>query len=194
VAAYRPEKNAFGSTAIFECKQAISDLRRDNCSSLTTRKKLDSISQRRIVLERCLRVHYPNLRIADTLFPEFCSYDFTAIRHRSYNRVLRELNVLRNRLSNCTKFDTLTRYHCANAFYLVLPNELWDENDVPMGWGALIESGGELVVVRKPAWHNVAPENQLRLLQRIAAAATRALNRQLEITFDEVTAARRREL
>lgn len=192
MAAYRPGANTFGSTAVFECKRALADLRRDNCSGLTTRKKLDSMSQRRTVLKKRLRVHYPNLRIADTLFPEFCSHDFAAIQHRGYARVLRELNVLQSRLWNCTKFETLIRYRCANLFYLVLSNELRSESEIPIGWGVLIESGDELVVARKPAWHEIPSENQLRLLQRIAAAGTRVLNRELEITFDEMTASRRR--
>src|SRR6266571_1238850 len=68
VAAYRPAPNGLGSTAIFECKQAVVDLRRDNCSSLATRERLEMVYRRRLVLEKQLRVHYPSLRITDTLF------------------------------------------------------------------------------------------------------------------------------
>src|SRR5437762_5470274 len=39
VAAYRPDRNESGTTAIFECKQALVDLRRDNGSSAATRER-----------------------------------------------------------------------------------------------------------------------------------------------------------
>ncbi len=64
------------------------------------------------------------------------------------------------------------------------------EPEIPIGWGALIESNGDLILARKPAWHEAEPESQLRFLQRIAMAGTRALNRTLEITFEEVATAR----
>jgi hypothetical protein len=190
VAAYRPERNGLGSTAIFECKQAMADLRRDNCSTVPTRKRLEEVHLRRVILEKHLRVHYPNLRIADSLFSEFASHDFSAIGHRGYTRVLREQAVLQNRIFDCAKFETLVRYRCANLFFLVLPNELFREPEIPLGWGALVESDGVLTLMHKPVWQESAPENRLYFLQRIAAAGTRVLNRQLEITFDNVAAER----
>ncbi len=187
VAAYRPRPKTIGSTAIFECKQALSDLRRDNCRSEAARQRLERICQRRQILEARLRVHYPNLRITDSLFPEFDSYDFTAIGHRGYARVLRELNALQNRLYDCTKFDKLIRYRYANLFFLVLPAELFRDSEIPVGWGALVESDGVLTLMRKPAWTETTTENRIRVLQRIAAAGTRLWNRQLEITFDDIS-------
>lgn len=190
IAAYRPEANGIGSTAIFECKQARPDLRRDNCCSAAARARLEAVCRRRHVLEKHLRVHYPSLRIADTLFREFDSHDFAAIEHRGYARVLRELAALQNRLYDCTKFEKLSRYCCANLFFLVLSSDLFDETEVPLGWGALVESEGSLSLLRKPVWQESAPEIRLGLLQRIAAAGTRVLNRQLEITFEDVTSIR----
>jgi len=78
VAAYRLKQKTIGSTAIFECKQALCDLRRDNCQSDAARQRL----------ETRLREHYPNLRNGDSLFPEFDLPDFTVIGHRGYSRVL----------------------------------------------------------------------------------------------------------
>lgn len=186
IAAYRPEANEIGSTAVFECKQALPDLRRDNCCSAAARERLETICRRRQVLEKHLRVHYPDLRIADTLFPEFDSHNFAAIAHRRYARVLRELAALQSRLYDCTKFEKLVRYRCANLFFLVLTEELYDETEIPAGWGALVESAGVLSVLRKPVRQENTPENRLRLLHRIAVAGTRALNRQLEITSEDV--------
>ena len=185
VAGYRMDRNG-GWTAIFECKQTIVDLRRDNCRTRATRKRIEAVHRRRQILERNLRVHYPHLRIKDSLFAEFDSYDFSPIKHRGYARVLRELTALQTRLFDCTKFEKLVRYRCANLFYLVLPDELFREPEIPIGWGALVESGDAIVLARKPVWQEVTPENQLRLLQRIGAAGTRVLNQKLGITFEDV--------
>jgi hypothetical protein len=186
VAAYRPKPKRIGSTAIFECKQALCDLRRDNCQSDAARKRLETTCERRQPLETRLREHYPTLRNGDSLFPEFDLPDFTVIGHRGYSRVLRELRALQHRLYDCTKFDKLIRYRCANLFFLVLTEELFRNSEIPVGWGALVESDGALTLMRKPVWQKTAVENRVRLLQRIAMAGTRAVNRQLEITFADV--------
>ncbi len=148
VAAYRPDrKQSAATSAIFECKQALVDLRRDNGCTATTMRRLEKVHARREVLERNLRVHYPALRIADSLFAEFDSHNFDVIEHRGYKQVLRQTRALQNRLFDATKFETLIRYRCANLFFLVLPNELFREPEIPIGWGALIESAGELILI-----------------------------------------------
>lgn len=190
IAAYRPEPNGTGWTAIFECKQALADLRRDNCGTAAARERLEIVYRRRQTIEKHLRVHYPNLRIADTLFPEFDSHDFAAIEHHGYTRILRELAALQKQLYDCTKFETLLRYGCANLFFLVVTGELYDETEIPAGWGALVESGGALSLLRKPIRHENTPESRVQLLERIARAGTRALNRQLEVSFEDVISAR----
>jgi hypothetical protein len=191
VAAYRPQPKQPGVTAIFECKQARADLRRDNCCSGATRDRLLSVSRRREVLEKHLRVHYPTLRTGDSLFPEYDSHDFSAIGHRGYGRVLRELAALQNHLNGGMKFECLVRYRCANLFFLVLRKDLFRSSEVPVGWGALVESNGSLSLVRKPIWHDTASETRLRFLQRIATAGTRQFNRAFEITREEIVATAR---
>jgi hypothetical protein len=191
VAAYRPQPRQSGVTAIFECKQALADLRRDNCCSDATRERLRSVSRRREVLEKHLRIHYPTLRTGDSLFPEYDSHDFSAIGHRGYGRVLREFTALQKRLNGARKFECLIRYHCANLFFLVLPNELFCESEMPLCWGALIESSDSLALVRKPNWHDNGAETRFRFLQRIATAGTRQFNRALGITREEIVAAAR---
>jgi hypothetical protein len=188
VAAYRPQSKQPGMTAIFECKQARADLRRDNCCSAATHERLRSVNRRREVLEKHLRIHYPTLRTGDSLFPEYDSHDFAAIGHRSYGRVLRELSALQNRLGSGRKFECLVRYRCANLFFLVLRSDLFCEAEVPFGWGALVETKGFLSLVRKPIWHDNGAETRLRFLQRIASAGTRQFNRALCITRDEIVA------
>src|SRR5437868_13798500 len=71
VAAYRLNGKQPGVTAIFECKQALVDLRRDNGCTSTTMRRLEKVHHRREVLEKNVRVHYPALRVADSLFAEF---------------------------------------------------------------------------------------------------------------------------
>ena len=194
VAAYRARGSEPGMTAIFECKQVLSDLRRDNCCSVSARQRLETVSKRRQVLEKHLRVHYPTLRGGESLFPEFDSHDFQAIEHRSYKRVVGELATLQKKIRGGTKFECLTRYRCANLFFLVVPNELYRESELPLGWGALVEESGTLALRCKPTWYDNSAENRLRFLQRIAIAGTRHLNRQLEINFDLVQAERQRVL
>jgi hypothetical protein len=192
VAAYRLAPRRTGSTAIFECKQALCDLRRDNCQSDVARQQLETICRRRQLLETRLRAHYPNLRNGDSLFHEFDLPDFTVIGHRGYARLLREMRVLQNRLYDCAKFDKLVRYRCANLYFLVLPDELFRDSEVPAGWGALVETDGTLTIVRKPIWHETAAECHIRLLYRIAMAGTRVINRELEITFDDILSCSRK--
>jgi hypothetical protein len=135
VAAYRPQPKQPGVTAIFECKQALADLRRDNCCADATRERLRSVSRRREVLEKHLRIHYPTLRGGDSLYPEYDSHDFSTNGHHTNTRVLRELTALQNRLESGRKFECLVRYVCANLFFLVVPNELFREEELPFGWG-----------------------------------------------------------
>ena len=189
VAAYRSRVREQTVTAIFESKQALPDLRRDNCETATTRERLRSLRRRREILEKHLRVHYPTLRTGDSLFAEYDSHDFDAIGHRGYRRVLRESAALENRLYGGTKFECLVRYRCANLFFLVLPNELYLETEVPPGWGVFLEKKGALDVVRKPSWHDNAAQARIRLLQRIAIAGTRQFNRAFAIRREEIIAA-----
>ncbi len=192
LAAYRPQPH--NTTAIFECKQARSDLQRDNCCTESARLRLDSLARRRQILETNLRIHYPQLRIADSLFAEFYSHDFAAIGHRGYNRVIRELQALQQRMDSCVKFETLRRYRCANLFFLVLPNDLYRAGDVPPGWGALVERSDGLQLMRKPDWVETSAESAVDFLVRIARAGTRLLNRAQQISFEEITAESSRAL
>ena len=192
VAAYRARGSEPGMTAVFECKQVLSDLRRDNCCSSSARERLQVVTKRRLVLENHLRVHYPTLRTGESLFPEFDAHDFAAIENRSYKRAVAEVAALQKKLRGGTKFECLTRYRCANLFFLVVPNELYRESELPLGGGALVESGGSLELRCKPVWHDNSAEHRLRFLQRIAVAGTRHLNRQLEINFDLVQSERQR--
>ena len=189
VAAFRFLPNEFACTAIFECKQASPDLRRDNRCAATTLERLETVQRRRLIIEKHLRVHYPALRRGESLFAEWDSHDFAAIGHRNYARVIRELSALQNQLRDGTKFEKLMRYRCANLFFLVLPAELLRPSEIPVGWGALAENEGALSLVRQPVWHDTQPGSQIQFLHRIAITGTRQLNRKLGISFEDVVTA-----
>lgn len=190
VAAFRENREG-DRAAIFECKQSLADMRRDNCDSTVAREKLEALTVRREIIERNLRVHYPTLRTGESLFPDFDAFDFSRLEHRGYARVTREGAALQQRLSDCIKFEKLARYRCANLFYLVIAEPLREMAfELPGGWGVLVERGGELDLVRKPEWHDANDANRVRFLRRVAAAATRALNRELAITAEEIESAR----
>src|SRR5947209_19401349 len=55
VAAYRPGSKPV--TAVFECKQARADLRRDNCCTTQTHQRMADLARRQRVLETNLQVH-----------------------------------------------------------------------------------------------------------------------------------------
>jgi hypothetical protein len=185
VAGYRSAPKRIGSTAVFECKQALCDLRRDNCHTESARRRLEAICNRRQALEAHFHTHYPNLHRGDSLFPELDPENFSAIGHRGYARLIRELRTLQNRLYDCTKFEKLIRYGCANLFFIVLPEQLFCESEVPVGWGVLVESNDTLRLIRKPVRHESSAANRLHLLHRIALAGTRNLNRELSLDRDQ---------
>ena len=102
-----------------------------------------------------------------------------------YARLVRELQTLQNRLYDCTKFEKLIRYRCANLFFIVLPEQLFRESEVPVGWGALVESNDTLTFVRKPIWHDATAASRIHVLHRIAVAGTRHLSRELSLDWHE---------
>jgi hypothetical protein len=178
VAAYRPERGrtpGIGATAVFECKQARSDFQRDSHSAEPTRARLKTLDARRLKLEELLRVHHPELRRSETLFEAFDNYDFTKLGHQTWERIVREIGVLQNRLYDRTKFEKLVRYRCANLFCLVVADGVLAEHESPPGWGLLVHRADRLELLRKPVWHDCAEPNRLLVLQRIAMAGMRRL-------------------
>lgn len=192
VVGYKPSpEKGVGSTAIFECKQVRADFLRDSHSAEPTLHRLKQLDARRVNLERLLKVHHPSLRNGDSLFQEFESYDLSRVDHHGYQKLIREIGILKNRLYDKTKFEKLVRYQCANLFYLVVEDGLMAEHESPLGWGMLVHRDGELHPARKPIWHDCPEPNRLTLLQRIAVTATRRLNREQGIVFEENRASNR---
>src|SRR4051812_14532836 len=72
-----------GRAAVFECKQARSDLLKDAYAETVTRAQLAELARRRRTLEELLTVHRPDLRRGEALWPEYDSWDFSSLEHRA---------------------------------------------------------------------------------------------------------------
>ncbi len=174
VVAYR--RNA---TAVFECKQARSDFLKDSHSREPTRQRLAALDSRRQKLESLLKLHLPSLRAGETLFAEFDAVNLAGFEHRTYRRVLREIEMLQRRWQGKTKFERLRKYRCANLNYLVVEPGILSPEETPVGWGLLVRRDDALVLERAPIWQEVTGRDRLWLLEQIAVAATRQLARYL---------------
>jgi hypothetical protein len=150
------------------------------------------LTERRLHLEELLRVHHPDLRRGETLFPEFDTYQFDHLPHKGYREVMREIRILKKRLYEKTKFERLVTWRCADVFYLVVTPDILREHEVPEGWGLLIQDpvAGEPSLVKRPGLVGCDDGTRLELLQRIAAYGTRELNRRLGLDPEALWKAR----
>ena len=183
--------HTLGTTAVFECKQSRADFLKDSRSTRETLTELKDLRERRVDLERTLRVHYPSLRVSDSLFQDYQSHDFNDLEHESYKKVLSRIGFLQKRLFNQTKFDTLVRYRCGNLFYVVAEDGIFEPHEIPLHWGLLVRRADRLELREKPVWQNLEDHERLALLHKIASCGTRALNREAGITFESIWEARR---
>lgn len=186
---YRADVAAIGRgvearTAVFECKQSRSDLLKDSHAEAHVRARLAELAQRRRTLEGLLAQHRPDLRRGEALWPEYDSWDFSSLEHRSYRGVLDELETVQRRVLRGTKFSKMFRYRCADFLYLVVEDGIFAEAEIPAGWGLLVRSaatadngGDELRLVRRPENLDAAASQRVGLLEMIALAGTRAVNR-----------------
>jgi hypothetical protein len=204
VAAYRPQRvrttipderlktqrliwqQAVGMTAAFECKASKPDFRRDARSMVATQEQLLALQERKTRIEQELRLFYPSIRNGDSLFQDFETLSFERPGHERYQRTLDEISRLTSRLYANTKFDKLVKWGAANVFYVVAEPDAVLPHELPACWGLLVRDGGTLRLEAKPVVHEVGEPERLSLLHRISMAATRAVNREHGVTFDEV--------
>lgn len=171
-----------GRSAVFECKQARSDLLKDAHAEQETKRRLLELLERRRSLETMLAVHRPDLRRGEALWPEFDSWDFSSLEHHAYRGLLTELEIMQRRVMRGTKFSKMFRYRCADFLYLVVEEGIFAEAEIPAGWGLLVRrrregSEDELQLVRPPVNLESAEAQRIALLEMIALAGTRAANR-----------------
>jgi hypothetical protein len=186
-------RGANARTAVFECKQSRADLLKDSHAELTTRARLVELTERRQALEEMLAVHRPDLRRGEALWPEYDAWDFSALEHQTYRGVLTEIEVVQRRVLRGTKFSKMFRYRCADYLYLVVEENIFAEAEIPAGWGLLVRcaiDAGEkpvgsdrsepvegLRLARPPTHLDASATQRTALLESIAIAATRAVNR-----------------
>jgi hypothetical protein len=170
-------------TAVFECKQARSDLLKDAHAEAATRRRLSELTERRQTLESMFCVHRPDLRRGEALWPEFDSWDFSQLEHDGYRRVLAELATVQKRVVRGTKFSKMFRYRCADFLYLVVEDGIFAEAEIPAGWGLLVRRNGILELGRRPVDLAASSTQRAALLESIALAGTRAVLRAAGITF-----------
>jgi len=179
VSAYAPaRRDNAARTAVFECKQARADLLKDARREAEARRRVMELSERLKKLEELIGGHRPDLRKGESLFAEFDAWDFSGLEHATHRRVVAELATWQERLLHGTKFSKLFRWRAADCLYLVSEEGIFAEAEVPAGWGLLVRRGDALELVRRPVWTDPAPETRLALLESIALAATRAVNRE----------------
>ena len=167
-----------GRTAVFECKQARADLLKDARREDEARQRVAELAARRRNLEELIGGHRPDLRKGESLFPEFDAWDFSGLEHATHRRVLAELAMWQERLLRGTKFSKLFRWRAADYLYLVSDEGIFAEAEVPAGWGLLVRRGEKLELARRPVWTEPAAGLRVALLENIAVAATRAVNRE----------------
>ncbi len=172
-----------GKTAIFECKQARSDLLKDTHDTRSTRAEIESLASRLRTLESLIGEHRPDLRKGESLFPEFDAIDLSSTRHAGYHQVLAALAVRQARLIRGTKFARMFQWRAADLFYLVAEPDIFAPAEIPAGWGLLVRRGDRLHLERRPVQVDSGEEARERLLRAVAAAGTRATARSLGIVF-----------
>ena len=176
-------RGAEARTAVFECKQSRADLLKDAHAEEVTRAQLAELLQRRQSLEAMLAVHRPDLRRGEALWPEFDSWDFSSLEHHAYRGVLAELETIQRRVLRGTKFSKMFRYRCADFLYLVVEENIFAEAEIPAGWGLLVrrrrsdDGEDQLVLARPPVRLEATSQQRAALLEMIALAGTRAVNR-----------------
>lgn len=190
VAAYRAFRNADAAfcpsslVAVFECKQSRSDLIKDNRRRSRLQEQLVTLQQRRIDLERLLRVHHPHLCRGDSLFPDYDTFDASLLEHQGYRSTLDKISRIHRQLRGGTKFDQMGRYELADLHYLVTPRHLIRAEETPVGWGLLeLQPTGELA--ESIAALRFRCPDQLRWLERIAKTATAAWLKHAAIAASE---------
>lgn len=176
-------KTAVGLTAIFECKASTTDFVRDARSMQATAERLQALHEKKCRAEQELCLHYPSIRNGDSLFQEYETLNFERPGYERYERIIREIRQLSDRLHGNTKFDRLTKYGAANLLYVVAEPDTVSSHVLPCGWGLLERLGDDLVLKVKPHWHEVPEDDRLAFFQRIALAATRAVNREHGVVF-----------
>jgi hypothetical protein len=174
-------KGEGGRGAIFECKQARADFLRDSRAEEEATRKVCELAERLERLVDLIGGHRPDLRKGESLFAEYDAVDLSGIEHETHRKLVAELAAWQERRRHGTKFARLYRWRAADYLYLVAEPGIYAEADIPAGWGLLIRRGEELILERRPFWTEPVAAGRRLLLEAIATAATRVVNREFGV-------------
>lgn len=172
-----------GPTAIFECKASRADFLKDAADFRETLARLEKLAARRAMHETWLKEREPQLRMREGLFAEDDRLSQEAgSQYESLRLVLEETAQLQRRLFGRTKFSRLRAMRFADFHYLVAMPGVVRPHELPEGWGLLEAVENEDLELLVPADATAPPEEgRVILLQRIALAGTRYVNRDYHI-------------
>ncbi|MES2438244.1 MAG: hypothetical protein V4584_04230 [Verrucomicrobiota bacterium] len=182
---------ALGLSAIFECKASRADLVRDCRNSARLLERIRELTALRLKLEVHLKLHCPSLLKGDSLWPEYETAAFERSDHPPYQKVVRALATLSRQLHGQTKMENLFKWNAANLHYLVVEPGLVAEHEIPVGWGLLVRDGPRLDLRIRPELKEIPEESRLAFLHRVAAAGTKATNREAGVCYPAIDAERR---
>ena len=182
---------ALGLSAIFECKASRADLVRDCRNSARLIARIKELSQERSELERQLKILCPSLLKGDSLWPEYETAAFERSDHPPYLKVVKALATLSRQLHGQTKMENLFKWNAANLHYLVVESGLVADHEIPIGWGLLVRDGQRLDLRVRPELRDIPEETRLGFLHRVAAAGTKATNREAGANYAAIDAERR---
>ena len=182
---------ALGIAAVFECKASRSDLVRDCRSAARLIERMKVLTERRLNLKRLLKIHYPSLRNGDGLWPEYETIAFDQTEHAPYRKVVKELATLSRQLHGQTKMESLMKWQAANLHYLVVEPALVQHHEIPAGWGMLVREGQRVELRVRPEWRDVDEATRLTFLHRVAAAGSKATNREAGVDYLAIEGERR---
>ncbi len=79
----------------------------------------------------------------------------------------------------------------ANLHYLVVEPALVEQHEIPAGWGMLVREGQRLELRVRPEWRDLDEATRLTFLHRIAAAGSKATNREAGVDYLAIEGERR---
>lgn len=137
---------------------------------------LEQLLEEKSRLEAAIREEEPDLKRCDDLFPENCSYDYSASSNAAYGKVLSTIGRLRKKFCRNSMLQQIRKGNCADFYYLAAPENTLMPEMVPDGW-SLIWIGDDLScrVVRSAGLQTCQPEMRMRLICNIAMASRNAV-------------------
>lgn len=182
---------AIGLCTLFECKASRADLVRDCRNSIRLTERMKELTLLRAELECHLKLNCPSLMRGDSLWPEYETAAFEKSDHPPYLKVVKALATLSRQLRSQTKMENLFKWNAANLHYLVVEPGLIADHEIPAGWGLLVRDGQRLDLRIRPEFKELSEESRLAFLHRVAAAGTKATNRESGVNYTAIEAERR---